>query len=224
MSYSYDRRTASEALSSNGFVKEFESHLSVGDRHVGFKQTSIPNGLGGSDTIYIYYYNLPKHISVNGAEGMNNRVLLKVEGFHKTDKDAPVPLGKVKAELLSTALPREFRMRAKSGSPEAIAKYVATYLNTIAAKVEPNFTHTPPEGRSKPTTASEHDNHVFDKGDRVMTPVGPGTVVYMRMDPSSPHMVDVYSVFLDHKKKEMEKPPFPSYSGTIFKAHQVKPL
>jgi hypothetical protein len=64
---------------------------------------------------------------------------------------------------------------------------------------------------------------MFDKGDRVMTPGGAGTVVYKRMAPPDFFEVDVYSVCLDTRKAETEKPPFPSYSGTIYKAEMVKP-
>lgn len=62
---------------------------------------------------------------------------------------------------------------------------------------------------------------MYDKGDRVMTPCGPGSIVYKRMAAPTFQEVDVYSVFLDSRKAEMEKPPFPSYSGTIFKAALV---
>lgn len=65
---------------------------------------------------------------------------------------------------------------------------------------------------------------MFDKGDRVNTPQGPGKVVYRRMD----HLGDInqvaaYSVALDHKVEACNHPPFPSYSGTIFPAGEVKP-
>ncbi len=63
----------------------------------------------------------------------------------------------------------------------------------------------------------------FDKGDRVMTHLGPGTVVYRRMKPPTYGEVEVYSVCLDSKKAQSEQPPFPSYTGTIVKAEEVKP-
>lgn len=63
---------------------------------------------------------------------------------------------------------------------------------------------------------------MFDRGDKVMTPMGPGTVVYRRMASPSYAEVDAYSVALDHKVAEAQKPPFPSYSGTVFPAEQVK--
>lgn len=62
---------------------------------------------------------------------------------------------------------------------------------------------------------------VFDKGDRVMTPGGPGEVVYKRMAPPTYSEVEVYSVCLDAKKAASEQPPFPSYTGTIYKAEMV---
>lgn len=63
---------------------------------------------------------------------------------------------------------------------------------------------------------------IFDKGDRVMTPDGPGSVVFRRMGGSFYADVKAYSVCLDHKKAESEKPPFPSYTGTMYPASDVK--
>lgn len=58
---------------------------------------------------------------------------------------------------------------------------------------------------------TERAEALFDPGDRVMTPGGPGVVVYRRMAPPSYSRADVYSVRLDA----------PSYTGTIYKAEQV---
>lgn len=63
---------------------------------------------------------------------------------------------------------------------------------------------------------------MFDKGDRVLTPEGPGTVAYKRMKGPTYAEVECYSVCLDHKKAACEQPPFPSYTGTIFPAELVK--
>lgn len=63
----------------------------------------------------------------------------------------------------------------------------------------------------------------FDKGNRVMTHLGPGTVVYKRMKPPTFSEVEVYSVCLDSKKAASEQPPFPTYTGTIVKAEDCKP-
>ena len=62
---------------------------------------------------------------------------------------------------------------------------------------------------------------MFDKGDRVMTPQGPGVVIYRRMAGPDYRNVEAYSVCLDHKKAASEKPPFPSYTGTVFPAEEV---
>ncbi len=60
----------------------------------------------------------------------------------------------------------------------------------------------------------------FDKGNRVMTNLGPGTVIYKRLKPHTDE-AEVYSVCLDHKKAASELPPFPSYTGTIILAENV---
>jgi len=57
----------------------------------------------------------------------------------------------------------------------------------------------------------------FIKGDRVMTPQGPGEIVYKRMKPPTYGEVDVYSVCLDSKKGQG------TYTGTIYKAEQIGP-
>jgi hypothetical protein len=61
---------------------------------------------------------------------------------------------------------------------------------------------------------------IFEKNDRVKTPLGPGVVVYKRYG-SNDNEVAAYSVALDHKVAATQVPPFPSYSGTIFAAHDV---
>lgn len=64
---------------------------------------------------------------------------------------------------------------------------------------------------------------MFDKGNRVMTPQGAGEIASKRMAPPTFTEVQAYSVILDHKKKESERPPFPSYNGTTFPASDVEP-
>lgn len=65
---------------------------------------------------------------------------------------------------------------------------------------------------------------MFDRGDRVNTPMGYGTVISKRM--SAPDYIEVaaYSIFLDSKKEEMEKSPFINYSGTMFIAKDINKL
>lgn len=62
---------------------------------------------------------------------------------------------------------------------------------------------------------------VYDKGDRVTTPGGSGTVVYRRVLGPDFQQVGHYSVALDHKVAEQDRPPFPSYTGTIYPASEV---
>lgn len=61
----------------------------------------------------------------------------------------------------------------------------------------------------------------FDKGDRVNTSLGAGTIVYKRMAPPNYSVAEAYSVCLDSKKAASELPPFPSYTGTMLPADQV---
>lgn len=56
---------------------------------------------------------------------------------------------------------------------------------------------------------------MFDKGDRVTTPGGPGKVVYRRMKPPTYSEVDVYSVKLDTTEN-------PSYYGSLYPADKVE--
>lgn len=63
----------------------------------------------------------------------------------------------------------------------------------------------------------------FGKGDRVITPGGPGEVVYKRMKPPTYGEVDVYSVCLDARKAECQAQGITTYTGTIYKAEMVKP-
>lgn len=58
---------------------------------------------------------------------------------------------------------------------------------------------------------------MFDRGDRVSTPDGFGTVQYRRMLPPNYSDVEVYSVRLDRKAEGSS-----SYTGTIYKAADVR--
>lgn len=55
-------------------------------------------------------------------------------------------------------------------------------------------------------------------GDRVMTPGGPGTVVYVRMAPPTYTTPSSVSVRMD------KEPPSSTYVGTIWQGEVVKPL
>lgn len=58
---------------------------------------------------------------------------------------------------------------------------------------------------------------MFDRGDRVTTPLGPGTVAYQRMAPPTYSVPEAVSVVLDDRRLR------PGYSGTIFPAAEVFP-
>ena len=62
---------------------------------------------------------------------------------------------------------------------------------------------------------------VYDAGDSVMTPHGKGEVVYKRMGGEGFTEVVAYSILFESKVEAMDKPPFPSYNGTIVPASQV---
>jgi hypothetical protein len=60
---------------------------------------------------------------------------------------------------------------------------------------------------------------MFNKGDRVSTPHGKGTVNYRRMAPPDFYEVDAYSVVMDVKVSAYDSPLL--YSATIYPASQV---
>lgn len=59
-------------------------------------------------------------------------------------------------------------------------------------------------------------NQVFEAQARVITPEGPGTVIYKRMKPPEYSQVAAYSVRLDSRKDH------PGYFGTIYTPDQLK--
>jgi hypothetical protein len=140
-------RFAAEGGGSEEFIKAVESNLNIQGRQVRFDNESSLGGLR-YDTVYINFYNLPKGYgrAGGGAEAENNRMLFRVEGFGKETPHSPPPTGKVKIELSVSALPREYRLRGKTGTPAQVAKYLADFLNKVVKEVKPNYTHsTPPE-------------------------------------------------------------------------------
>lgn len=150
MAHDYDRRHLIRA-SPNGrdtmtaettvpgqaeFLKLLEGHLRIGDRTI-----FLQHGAKTLDpsSVYINFFNLPKAHGVGGADGANNRVLLAVTGFDRKNPDGPPPTGKVKVEATVSFTRHTHPFRAKTGAPAAIAKYIADYLNKIAAEVEPKI-------------------------------------------------------------------------------------
>jgi hypothetical protein len=114
------------------FVERLGKLLNIGDR---FARTQI----SGDNSVFVNFINLPQEVVAyregGGAEAENNRALFNVSGFRSGDD-------KIKIETLISVFPRSLRLRGKTGSSEAIAKYLAAHLNKIAKEIPPNFTHT----------------------------------------------------------------------------------
>lgn len=143
MTYSYDRTASADEGGSEDFVLELQKHLSLQGRQVRIRITPMTYGKK-YDAVYVNFFNLPQGIggAGGGAEAENNRMSFWVRGFDGDDPHAPPPTGKVKVEMSNSALPRQYRLRAKTGRPSQIARYLAEFLNMVVKEVEPLFTHT----------------------------------------------------------------------------------
>lgn len=138
-------------MGSADFAAVLASLLDVGDRQVRIQNE---HSLGGKydpstgrympdvGSVYVNFVNLPTGIgrAGGGAEAENNRMSFWIRGFDRLDPHKPAT--KVKVEMSNSALPRSFNMRAKTGTPVQVAKYLATFLNRIVREVPPNYTHT----------------------------------------------------------------------------------
>jgi len=131
--YDYDRTAAATPMSAEEFKREVEKHLNIGDRQVSVRvDTSF-----GTVGVYINLVNLPKGVggAGGGAEAENNRMMFSV-------RFPDNPADKVKVEQTVSRMDRKYKMRAKSGHPAQVAKYVADFINKVVKEVEPKFTHT----------------------------------------------------------------------------------
>lgn len=142
MSYSYDRTAASVAYSYNrtaaddDWAKDFEAelrkHTKLNGRQLFVKGTA----LSASNSLYVTLINLPTGVggAGGGAEAENNRMsfMIRFEPDHS----------KAKIEQSVSALPREYKLRAKTAPPAAIAKYLGDFLSKVTKEVEPRLTHT----------------------------------------------------------------------------------
>lgn len=130
------------------FIERLKSELHIGDRQVRFSVGGKLGGASDSPTLFINYINLPADVGSagGGAEAENNRMMFSVswgprrQGPYASDK--PIPEGQVRIEQSVSALPREYRLRAKTGRVVNIAIYLANFLNKVASEVPPKFTHT----------------------------------------------------------------------------------
>lgn len=137
------QRFAADVGGSEDFIKMVESQLKLDGRQVKFNNLSKLAGPNYS-TVYINFINLPSGVggAGGGAEAENNRMMFSVDGFGKEDPHAPPPTGKVKIEMRVSALPREYKLRGKTGTPSQVAKYLADFINKVVKEVEPHLTHT----------------------------------------------------------------------------------
>jgi len=133
-------------LGSADFIEEVQRQLRIGDRQISFRNHST---LGGSSyaEVYVNFINLPRSIggAGGGAEAENNRSSFWVRGFDRSDPHAPPPRGKVKIEMANSTLPREIRLRGKTGTPQQVARYLADFLNRVVREVPPRLTHSSPD-------------------------------------------------------------------------------
>lgn len=141
--YSYDRREGVSHTASGGLA-DFKAALMAAVHLDGRQLIFRGNSLGPSATLYMDFINLPSGVggAGGGAEAENNRMMFSVDGFDRKDNDAPPPSGKLKVEMRLSTLPREHKLRAKSGTPAQVAKYLADFINKVVKEVPPRFTHT----------------------------------------------------------------------------------
>jgi len=138
-------RFAAESGGSEEFIKMVESHLNLQGRQIKFDNVSKLAGVR-YDTVFVNFINLPKGVGSagGGAEAENNRMAFSIKGFGKETPHSPPPTGKVQVEHRLSAMPREYRLRGKTGTPAQVAKHLADFLNKVVKEVEPRYTHTKP--------------------------------------------------------------------------------
>ena len=100
----------------------------------------------GRGSLTINFINLPllryMQRRGGGAEAENNRQLFMVWNFNE-DPESQVTQVKLEQSINGIGSSGAWapKLRAKTGSPDKVAAYLAKYLNDVAAKFEPNYTH-----------------------------------------------------------------------------------
>ena len=125
-------------LSSVEFIALLKSHLQQNRMQIRIR--NYETSPSARNSVYVNFINLPEAIAgTSGAEAENNRMSFWIEGF---GRNLPMKDGMVKVQMHNSALPREYRLRAKTATPEKIAQYLADFLNKVVKEVPPNYTHT----------------------------------------------------------------------------------
>ena len=127
----------------NGGIESFKKDFLAACGGLPFSRNIIVqtdyHGLGPNDFAIITFINIPYGRNLNGVEALNNRGTYTVNGFAKDG--GPPPKDAVKVEALVNGFGKEHKLRAKTGRPHIIAKYLADYLRGIERTVNPKLDH-----------------------------------------------------------------------------------
>lgn len=134
------RHIGLEPMSATAFI-ELISSLQPADRQTRIRFDPSLAGERGGGSVYVNFINLPPGIggAGGGAEAENNRASFHVRGFAH---DPTIPVSKVKVEQSNNVFRRTVPFRARTGSPEVVARHISAYLANVVATVPPHFTHT----------------------------------------------------------------------------------
>jgi|WetSurMetagenome_2_1015567.scaffolds.fasta_scaffold78478_6 hypothetical protein len=136
----------------NDFINALKSQIDAGVLHGCHVAVDVSPSLGppgyGTCTVFVTFINLPtsrvRERRGGGAEAENNRMLFSVSGFHG-GQYATTDAEKVTAEQLVCSIGKTGnwapKMRKKTASPEKVAPYLAKYINDVARKFPPRYTH-----------------------------------------------------------------------------------
>jgi len=125
------RLTEAATMGSAEFVKAVERQVKLNGKYLNLDNYNKFNDR--YNNVIITFINIPG--GGGGAQAMNNRYQITVDGFGAGPDDPP-PKGKVKAKELTGAYFAQQqglkKMRAKTGTPDKVAKYVADYISALA--------------------------------------------------------------------------------------------
>jgi len=121
-----------KVMDSERFCKALERKAKIGNKHLNCDYYNRFNQ--AHDNVIITFVNLPKNKPMGGAEEMNNRYQITVDGF-SPELGSPPPSGKVKAKTMTGALgfsEAGLKMRGKTATPEKMVDYIAAFLGKLA--------------------------------------------------------------------------------------------